>query len=83
MLINVRNGKDLITIDIRCKQIRYCKDIANHGEILFSNLSTSDVEGFTWLFMNNRQVFLASLKEDVAQLHFGIDLNIKNLVVEE
>ena len=74
MIINIKNNKDLITIDLRIKQIRYLNDIDKRGEIEFINLNNDDVSGYTYLFNNDKKLFLKTLKEDIKSF---LDKNIK------
>jgi hypothetical protein len=74
MIINIKNNKDLITIDLSIKQIRYLKDIKRRGEIFFINLSNDDVKGYIYLFENDKRIFLKTLKEDIKSF---LNKNIK------
>jgi hypothetical protein len=65
MIINVQNGKDVITVDVRCRQIRYLKDIARKGNMLFYDMGQTTAECYEFLFNNKQQLFLSSLAEDV------------------
>ena len=80
MIINIKNKMDLITIDLRCKQIRYLRNIAKHGEILFLDLSNSDKEGYEYLFKDDLKLFKDVLKEDLKSF-LDIDINIEELEV--
>jgi len=64
---------------LRCKQIRYCKDIDNHGEIIFHEMSNSDVDGYDYLYGKERQLFMESLKEDLKEFD-GIEIDIDKIV---
>ncbi len=64
-MINILTEKDLITLDLRTKQIRVLKDVKKHGEIEFINLSSGDVEGYEYLFNEDMDLFLDTLKEDL------------------
>lgn len=88
-IINIKNKKDLITIDLRCSQIRYLKDVKDRGEILFLNLSRDDVAGYTYLFnleeekvFNQYNLLKETLKEDIKSF-LDIDIEIKDLEVEK
>jgi len=75
-LINIKYKKDWITLDLRCRQIRYLKDIKKMGEILFLDISHDDVEGYEWLFKEDRNLFFKSLKEDLKSfLNINLDIN--------
>jgi hypothetical protein len=82
MILNIKNKEDLITLDFRIKQIRYLKDIENQGEIIFIDMSQSDVEAYEYLFKEDRGLFFDSLIEDIKGFA-GIDVDKKNLVVPE
>jgi len=60
------------------RQIRYLKDFEKRGEIFFINLSSSDVEGYTYLIREDYKLFLETLKEDIKSF-LGISLNISDL----
>ena len=78
-LINVEKEDTLITVDLKAKQIRVVK-----GEkIDFINLSNDDVEGYTYLFKEDKPLFFSSLSEDVksytGQAYNEKDMKIKNV----
>ena len=77
-IINIQNGKDLITMDLRTKQIRYLKNYKERGEIFFINLSNADVEGYNYLFKEDKRIFLNTLIEDVKSF-LGLTIQYKNL----
>ena len=64
MIINVKNKKDTITVDIRCKQIRYLK--GSTGPLQFHNLSRTDADSYEYLFGVDKTTFLEALAEDVS-----------------
>lgn len=64
-IINVKNGKDVITLDFRMSQIRYCKNIAQHGKIHFIDYSEFDMACFKILHDDNKESFLSALAEDM------------------
>ena len=80
MIINIKNKNDLITLDLRIKQIRYLKNYLNMGEIEFINLSNDDISAYDYLFKMDRYRFLRALKEDIKSFA-GIDIKIKNCEV--
>ncbi|MBE3144547.1 MAG: hypothetical protein IMZ61_11580 [Planctomycetes bacterium] len=80
MIINVQNGKDIITLDFQLNQIRYCHNIAKHGEIKFLDQSQTTMECFEILHRENPQVFLDSLAEDVGNI-VGIEIDPTKLKV--
>ena len=80
MIINIKNKKDLITLDLRIKQLRYLKDIKKRGLISFLSLSNSDIEAYSYLFNTDLKLFKKSLKEDLKSF-LNIDVNLKDLKV--
>ena len=78
-LINIKYGKDWITLDLRCRQMRYLHDIADMGEIEFFPMSHSDVEAYENLFNEDRKLFWESLVEDLADR--GLPINAKDCEV--
>jgi len=81
MIINIKNNNDLITLDLRTKQIRYLNDIKNRGLIEFITLSNSDVEAYKYLYKNHTREFLNTIKEDLKSF-LNKDINIDNLKIE-
>ena len=81
MLYNLQNNKDLITVDLRVKQVRYLHNVLNHGRIEFFDLSHDDVDGYEYLFNNSKNIFLKTLADDV-ESNLGIKVNVKNLRVK-
>jgi len=79
MVINIKHKKDLITLDLRCRQMRYLKDVADRGEIKFMDLSNGDVEGYEYLFKENLRVFKKCIREDLGS--WGIRTTIKNMEI--
>ena len=74
MIINVRSGEDLVTVDLSVKQVRFVR-----GEkIEFFDLSSDDVAGYTYLYNANKDLFLKSLVEDV-ESNLGVKLKKKDL----
>ena len=80
MIINIENKKDLITLDLSNKQLRYLNNIKNLGSIEFMNLSNSDIEGYEYLFKEDKKLFLETLKEDIKSF-LDKDIKIKDLEV--
>jgi len=64
-LINIRYRKDQITVDLRCRQIRYLNDIKDMGEIEFLDISHSDRDGYEFLFEHDRPCFFERLTEEL------------------
>ena len=64
MIINVKNGKDIITLDFQLKQIRYCHNIAKHGKIDLLNQDELTMDCYKYLYNENRESFFSSLAED-------------------
>lgn len=55
MIINIKNKKDLITLDLTLKQLRYLKNYFDRGALInpkmdFIPLSSADVEGYIYLY---------------------------------
>lgn len=70
MVINILNGKDVITLDFRLNQIRYCKDVAKHGEIKYFNQShgimeslAEDIGNDAWVHINPEALKVISDQE--------------------
>lgn len=80
-MINIKNKKDLITLDLRTKQIRYLKDFEKHGEIFFINLSNDDKECYSYLFKEDKGLFFKTLKEDIKSF-LNININLKDLIIK-
>lgn len=80
MLINIKNGIDLITLDLRINQIRYLHDIEERGLIEFIEMGHTDSECYEYLFKEDRQLFFESLKEDVFNF-LGIEIKNEMVVV--
>jgi len=78
MIINLKNKKDLVTVDISAKQIRYLKDIKNRGAISFIDLNNDGVSGYEYLYKNDKRLFKKSLQEDLWSSE-GIKVNVKDL----
>ena len=55
-MINLKHKTDLITVDLRTKQIRYLTDYKNQGEIGFINLSNDDVGGYSYLYKEDKNI---------------------------
>ena len=84
MIINIKEDrgvtKNLITLDLRTKQIRYLTDVTNQGDIMFLNISNDDVSAYEFLFKRDRRLFFKSLKEDLKGF-LNIDIELKDLEV--
>lgn len=80
-IINVQYKGDLITVDLRTRQIRYLHDILHHGKIEFISLSTDDVAGYEYLFEHDKKLFFKSLIEDV-ESNLGLKLELKYLKIK-
>lgn len=78
MIINLKHKKDLVTVDLSTKQIRYLKDIKKRGAITFHNMSNDDVAGYEYLYKNDKNLFKKSLREDLYSFE-GIKVNLKDL----
>lgn len=80
MIINIKNKKDLITLDLRTNQIRYLNDFENRGLIEFIDLGYSDSEAYEYLFNEDKDLFFKSLQEDIFNF-LEKEVNIKDLVI--
>jgi len=65
MIINVKNGKDVITLDFQLSQIRYCRNIAKHGKIEYIEQDEFTMACYKILYEDNRESFLSSLADDM------------------
>jgi hypothetical protein len=65
MIINVKNNKDVITFDFQLGQIRYCRNIANHGKIEYLSQFSTTMDCYKYLYDNNRTRFFECVAEDV------------------
>lgn len=74
MLINIQNKKDVITVDIRCHQIRYLKNIAKRGPILYYSMSPTESECFEILYNQVPDKFLSTVTETLLD---NLDVKIK------
>lgn len=79
-ILNIKNKDDLITVDLRLKQIRYLTKPEQHGNIEFMELSNDDVAGYDYLFRNDKKLFFSSLKEDMRNF-LGKNIKTKDLKV--
>jgi len=79
MVINTKNGKDTITVDVRCNQIRYVK---SNSEILFYDISRDTSDAFEYLHKNHPNQFKESLAEDCGEC-LGIDVDPTKLTIKE
>ena len=80
MIINIKHKNDLITLDLRIKQIRYLEDYKNRGFIHFINLRFDDIEAYTYLYNNHKDLFFKALKEDL-KTNINKNILIKNFEV--
>jgi len=81
-MINLKHKNDLITLDLRTKQIRYLTDYENQGEIEFINLSNDDVSGYSYLYKEDKNIFYKTLQEDIKSF-LDKEISITNLVEVE
>ena len=83
MIINIQNKKDLITLDLRLKEIRYITniDIKTANRSLYRiDLSNDDVSGYKFLYLNNKSLFLKTLFGELKSFEsFNIDIHLSNL----
>lgn len=80
MIINIKNKLDLITLDLRIKQLRYLKDYEKEGQIYFINLNNDDIEGYYYLYNEDKKLFLKTIKEDLFNFE-NIRIKLKDLEV--
>jgi hypothetical protein len=71
MLINVRYKKDLITVDIRTRQVRYVRDYFSgdslkmvNQPIGFFDIGRDGADGYEYLYEHDKKLFFDSLIED-------------------
>ena len=83
MIINIKNKKDLITLDLRIKQIRYLRNYLINKDVLFDSLDLSfdDVLGYEYLFNKNKRLFLNVIKEELINNGIGLKINLKDLKI--
>lgn len=81
MIINVQNKKDVITVDLRCKEIRYVHNIARRGRIQFYPMGHDETEAFEYLFNNNKHIFLEALTETANQNFEKVRADFSNLKI--
>jgi len=67
MIINIKHKKDLITLDLRLRQLRYLNNFENYGLIDFLNVPRTDCEAYEYLFNCDKQLFLKSLRSDLKE----------------
>jgi len=84
MIINVKHKKKhQITLDLRCAQIRYLKNVDKKGKILFERMESSDIEAYTFLWEHDKPALLRSLAKDVQECYFGIAVKVADLEIIE
>jgi len=76
-IIKVKHNKSLIILDLNAGQLICQKDAGSKPD--FYKLSEEDCRGFLFLFETDKETFLNSLKEDLADL--GIITNINDLKI--
>ena len=79
MIINIKNKKDLITIDFSLRQIRYLKDFEKRGEIEFYNLTNQEIEILNYVYAYKNKNFLDSVKRILEER--DVKVKLKNLKV--
>lgn len=80
MIINVQNGKDVITLDFKLNQIRYCVDLRKHGKIKFYDMGGTTMDCYFYLYKNSRKIFFNSLAEDM-ESYTGVTIKPTDLKV--
>jgi hypothetical protein len=84
-MINIAHKDDLITVDLRCKQIRFVPNglvTGSQEQITFHNLSNGDVEGYEYLFKEDLHLFLKCIREDFLEfdnIKLSKDMKLINL----
>jgi len=73
-MINIKYKKDLITIDLKLRQIRYLKNYKSRGKILFINIY-NDLEGLEYL---NNKLIKKCVRDELLEI-VNIKVNIKNM----
>jgi hypothetical protein len=82
MIINVlHKGVDRITVDIRCKEIRFLKDFAHQGPVSFHTIDGTDADSYEFLYNNNKGALLTALSADL-EMFTDIQVDPKDLVIE-
>jgi hypothetical protein len=86
MIINLKYKKDLITIDLRIKQIRYLTDYKNKKGIDFINLSDTSLYDYLIKEYQNKNlriifsILTFQLKEDI-KLYLNKEIDLRKLKV--
>ena len=88
-MINIAHKDDLISVDLRCKQIRFVPNglyiPRKEEEIIFHNLSNGDVEGYEYLFEFDLKTAFKCIAEDLYEfdnIHLAAkDMKIINMEV--
>lgn len=82
MIINIKNQKNLITLDFILKQIRFLKNFEDKDktEITFIDISSDNSEGYENLFNLDKRLFLKTLKWDLLGF-YDIKVKLKELEV--
>ena len=65
MIINVKNGRDVITLDFQLHQIRYCRNIAKRGKIEYLDRDDITMACYQILYDDDKEAFLSALAEDM------------------
>jgi len=80
MIINIKHKKDLITLDLRIKQIRYLEDYKQRGFIHFIDISRDDIDSYLYLYNTDLKIFKRVIKEDIKSF-INKDINTLNLKI--
>jgi hypothetical protein len=85
MIINIKNKTDLITLDLSLSCIRIVKDYLGNflkdKEMVFIPLCNDDIQGYSYLFENDKKLFFESLRDEVNNFFNKRIIILKNLEV--
>ena len=79
-ITNIQNKKDLITLDLRTKQLRYLENLKEQGEIHFINISNDDRIAYNYLIREDKELFLKCIKEDIEN-NVPVKINLGDLKI--
>jgi hypothetical protein len=63
MIVNVKNGNNVISVDFRLRQVRYQE--VKKGKLSFLEQSHDTMDALQYLYNENKEVFLKCLAEDI------------------
>ncbi len=79
MIINIKNKKDIITLDFRIRQLRYLMNEEDR-KIFFIHLSINEANCLRFLFREDRVSFFSFTKHMVKD-SIGIEMNREDLKI--